>query len=352
MVFRERVDQLPQGRRGIADQRDFGLAQTRGFFAVGIDAHDLQIFIDAPRGERHEQPGADRQHRVGLAPQFAPERQRDAERIAAVEHAAATPIGQHGRLQQVGEQRHFGRGVLRAAAGDNQHALGFAEQLGGRAHFVLVDARLAFRQRRRKRHRRALAPDIDGAFERGRTWPALPHRRDRLGDFCGRFGRAIDAGGMIDQPRDDAGLVADLVQLAGAAADGGRRNLADQRQHRRIHAIGVEQRGAGIEQAGSRHHRVSLRLAGRQSRAERHIGRALLVPGVDHAQSVAGAVEGVEQVVVMHARQRVDGIEPMRDQRGRRGLAGGHVDGGRFGLDLAPSRIFGFRHRYSGSLWP
>ncbi len=134
--------------------------------------------------------------------------------------------------------------------------------------------------------------------------------------------------GVIDQPRDNAGLVADLVQMTEAAADRRRRNLPDQRQHRRIHAIGGEQRRAGIEQARTRHHDISLRLAGRQSRAQRHIGGALLVAGVDDAQGVAGALEGVEQMVVVHARQRVDGVEPMREQTRDRGFAGGHLGGG------------------------
>ena len=47
---------------------------------------------------------------------------------------------------------------------------------------------------------------------------------------------------MIDQPRDDAGLVADLVQMAELAADIALGNLPDQRQHRRVHRIGGEQR--------------------------------------------------------------------------------------------------------------
>ena len=42
---------------------------------------------------------------------------------------------------------------------------------------------------------------------------------------------------MIDQPLDDAGLVADLVQMAEALADIGVGDLPDQRQHRRIHGI-------------------------------------------------------------------------------------------------------------------
>ena len=40
---------------------------------------------------------------------------------------------------------------------------------------------------------------------------------------------------MIDQPLDDAGLVADLVQMAEIAADIGIGNLPDQAEHRRIH---------------------------------------------------------------------------------------------------------------------
>ncbi len=85
------------------------------------------------------------------------------------------------------------------------------------------------------------------------------------------------------------------------------RDLADQAEHRRVHAVGGEQRRAGVEQAGAGHHGIGLRLAGRERRAERHVGRALLVAGVDDRKPVGGALEGVEQVVVVHAGQRVDG---------------------------------------------
>ena len=42
---------------------------------------------------------------VGFAPQFAAERQRHAQRVAAVEHAAAAAIGEHRRLQHGGQLR-------------------------------------------------------------------------------------------------------------------------------------------------------------------------------------------------------------------------------------------------------
>ncbi len=73
------------------------------------------------------------------------------------------------------------------------------------------------------------------------------------------------------------------------------RDLPDQRQHRRVHAVGGEQRRAGVQQAGAGHHRIGLRFAGRQRRSQRHIGRALLMPGVDDPQGVAGALESIEQ---------------------------------------------------------
>ncbi len=105
------------------------------------------------------------------------------------------------------------------------------------------------------------------------------------------------------------------------SADG---NLPDQRQHRRVHGIGREQRRRGIEQARSRHDRIGLRLAGRERRAERHIGGALFVAGVDGAQPVGELEQRVEQKVVLHARQRIDRIEAVGDQRGDDGFGRRH----------------------------
>ena len=48
LVLRQRVDQLAQDRRGIADQRDGGLVLARRLFRVGIDADDLEVLVDAP----------------------------------------------------------------------------------------------------------------------------------------------------------------------------------------------------------------------------------------------------------------------------------------------------------------
>ena len=142
-------------------------------------------------------------------------------RIAAVEHAAAAPIGQHRRLQHARRAASLRRGILRAAAGDDQHALGVAEQLRGGASRRRRRSAAARRGAARdRRDRPALAPDVDGAFERRRAGTALAIARIALATLRRRLSRARRcAPTMIDQPRDDAGLVADLVQMAEPAAD-------------------------------------------------------------------------------------------------------------------------------------
>ena len=71
----ERVDQPAQDRRGIADQRDRRPAEAFRLLGIGVDADDREVVVDAPLGEAVEQPRADAEHHVGLAPQFAAERQ-------------------------------------------------------------------------------------------------------------------------------------------------------------------------------------------------------------------------------------------------------------------------------------
>ena len=53
------------------------------------------------------------------------------------------------------------------------------------------------------------------------------------------------------------------------------------------------------------------------------------MPGVDGADAVGGLEQRVEQRIVVHARQRIDGVEAVRDQRCDRRLRGGHGHGGR-----------------------
>jgi len=121
------------------------------------------------------------------------------------------------------------------------------------------------------------------------------------------------------------------MQMSEPPADRGLRDLPDHREHRRVHSIGREQRSRGIEQSRPGHHRVDLRFTGGERRAERQIGRALLMAGVDGADAVAGLEQRVEQRVVVHARQRVNRIDAVGDERAHGG----------FGRRHAPRRIAG-----------
>src|SRR5262249_53782388 len=131
-------------------------------------------------------------------------------------------------------------------------------------------------------------------------------------------------GRVIDKAGHNSGLIPYLVQMAMALADCCCRNLSDDRQHRRVHSICSQQSSARIEKAWSRNDRVSLWFAGRKRGAECHISSARLVAGVDHAQVFRGALEGIEQMIVVDARQRIDSVEPVGDQGRYRRFGGRH----------------------------
>ena len=147
----------------------------------------------------------------------------------------------------------------------------------------------------------------------------------------GRLLRAPDALGPLGDVAHQAQLVVDLVQMAVAPVDVGLRDLADQADHRCVHAVGGEQRGAGIQQAGAGHHGEGLRLAGGEGRAQRHVGRRLFVARMDDAQPLGGVVESVEQWIVMQAGQGVDRVEAMAQEGFDRGFGGRQT---RHGVDV------------------
>ena len=210
--------------------------------------------------------------------------------------------------------------------------LGRAEALRGGRNGILVDRRLDDGKRRFPDDRAGAAPDIDGAFERRRSGAADEHGSHRFGNEARGFVGLANARRPVDEPRNDPGLVADFVKIPEPAADRVLRNLAEQRQHRGVHAISGEQRSRGIKQARAWHDAIGLRLSGRQSRAERHVGRALLVPCMDRANRAVGIGrvisfgQRVEELVIVYAGQRVNRVEPVGEEGSDRGLPRGHAD--------------------------
>ena len=76
---------------------------------------------------------------------------------------------------------------------------------------------------------------------------------------------------------------------------------------------------------GPGHHGEGRGLAGGLRVAQRHVGRGLLVPRVDHLQPVGVAREGVEQAVHLHAGQAEDGVDAVPQQGIDDGVAAGHA---------------------------
>src|SRR5690242_3794727 len=89
-----------------------------------------------------------------------------------------------------------------------------------------------------------------------------------------------------------------------------RRHLAGQAQHRLVAAEGSEQRGAGIEHAGTGHHAEHAGPSAGAGIAERHVAAGLLVPRTDDFQ--LRLMEGVEQAVDLRAGQTEHGIDAVR----------------------------------------
>ena len=104
------------------------------------------------------------------------------------------------------------------------------------------------------------------------------------------------------------------------------RDLPGQGDHRRAHAIGGEQRRRRVQHAGAGHHGEGLRPA--RSPARR---RAPCRPTVCSCRGwitrirSPAALRGVEQMVVVHAGQRVQRVDAVSQQGVDDGFGGGHA---------------------------
>ena len=113
----------------------------------------------------------------------------------------------------------------------------------------------------------------------------------------------------LAEPLHDAELVRDFVQLAGALADQAGGYLPGQGKHLGAHGIGSRARGSCVQDARPQHHAEGLRPAACKRCTERHVGGRLLVAGMDGPDGVAGVVNGVEEDIILHTGQAVEGID-------------------------------------------
>ena len=222
------------------------------------------------------------------------------------------PLGahEHGRLQGFGQLQQLGLGAEDAAAHKYRRVLRIAEQggrlldqVGVRLHLRVVagphgNFNLGLLAHHIRRHLEEYRPVASGI-----------HLPERFGDKRRRFLRAIGTGLPLGHRRHRPLLIHHFVEKANALVDGAARNLPAHAKHLGAETVSREQGGAGVQHARSGNDGADPFPSGRLGIAERHIGRALLVPGMDNPQPVLLTMKAVEQRVELGAGQPEYGID-------------------------------------------
>ena len=312
-------------RSGVAGEPDLGLANAIELLGVDIDLDQRELVVSAPVRELKLQPRADRDHDIGLRPQRMAARQRVAERMAIVEHAASAAIGHDRRAETLRQRAHLVGGIERAAADEDHRTIRFRQQTGGALDRVLVERRIAIEgQGRRHPDLGARRQHVGRKLHADRPRPTRSQRLERARDDVGAVLRRVYPFGPFGQPAQDADLVGNFVQEAMTFADAAARDLADEREDARAGRIGGGERRGAVEKTGTGHHGVGGGFAGRERGAERHVGGALFVPGMHHRQRVAGVEHGVEQMIALDAGQGIDRGDAVREDRAHDGITTTH----------------------------
>ena len=88
-----------------------------------------------------------------------------------------------------------------------------------------------------------------------------------------------------------------------------------------------EQRRGSIQNPRSGNHREYAGIAAGPSISESHIGTRLLMPGANGTDPVTVLGECVRQAIDLHARQRENGVDVVRDEGLDNGLRTGELSG-------------------------
>ena len=321
-----RRHQLAQRLAGIGDDTNRRPAHAVDLGRIDIEPDQLLAVGQPPRHALVLQSGAERQDNVGRRPQPCAGHLGLAEIVPVADQTAAGAMGYHGRLQHLGQHQQLRLGADRAAADEYHRRSGVAQQVGRRVDQFGIGAkrRVGF-DRRQQLDLRLACHHVHRHLQLDRPNAAASELLEGLGHGIGCQARMLDPGRPFGQAGDQIELVGDLVQQTEAAADIVGRNLAGERQHRRVAAIGGGERRRRVQQAGAGHHGVDADPAAGGGIAECHIAGTLLVAGMDHPDRVALVVQRVEQVVELHAGQAEDGVDAVAQDRFDQCLAAGHA---------------------------
>ena len=338
VVAAQRVDQRGQPVCAVYHQPNSGRRDAVVLFRVDVDADDLQLLVHAPLEQGKGHPAAHNDNGVGLGPEAVGHRQGEAEMVAAAEDAPPVVGGKDRSLQGFGQGADLFPGVLRAAAHENEGMLGAAKNPRGPVDGVRVHSGATHGQGQGgQAHLRLAGEHIQGHFQAYRAGPirehfAQGHCQQPLG-FLG----AGDTGGPFGQGTDDRHLVGDFVEHPVAPANLVRMNLAGEGQDFGVAAVGGGEGGGGVEQPRPGHDVIDTHPVARQGIAQGHIGRALLVAAMDHPEFLPRVVDGVVEVVILHAGQAENRVHAVGDQPGDESFSAGVGGGwGEIGHGAAP----------------
>jgi hypothetical protein len=166
-----------------------------------------------------------------------------------------------------------------SGAGDDERSAAGGESLGGGIDPVGV------RCRQRSGHRRVgpAGPggldEVEGDLDRCGAPAAGAHGRQRLSHGQGHLARAGDPVDLGEHGGQGAGLVADLVEEAVAAAGVGQRHAGADEEHGHGIGEGLEQGRERVEHGRSGGGDDDVDLTGHACRAVGHVAGPLFVPG-------------------------------------------------------------------------
>src|ERR1700733_15526615 len=101
------------------------------------------------------------------------------------------------------------------------------------------------------------------------------------------------------------------MQYAVTGADLLCRDLAQEREDRRVTRISGRQGCCRVQKTRARHAGIDAGLASRLREAKRHIGDALFMSGVDDSEPRARVIERVEEGIELDSRQAKERRHPV-----------------------------------------
>ncbi len=248
--------------------------------------------------------------------------------MGVADDAASTTECDHRRLEPLGQRQNLRFCAKGSRAHEDHRRPRLLDQPGGLVDPIRVHSGVGKPSERRRRRSSGRAGEhVPWHLQGRRPAPSGGHLLEGASHLGGGDRGILHPVCMLDEGAQGGELVGHFVQVPVALAEEVARGLAGQAQHRLVAPVGREGRGAGVEDARTRHHREGRRTACGARVTEGHVSARLLVPRSDHPH--VGTMEGVEQAVDLGARQAEHRVDAVSLEAVDQGFAAGHGTQGR-----------------------